>query len=156
MLCLCLSYLCLSTKVTAHLRVVDVRMLTTRVRPRLLPIIRALRTTCSAIRHTDTTSPPEHCCVDAARPSDILLLLCRVLRWSFAACCVLISENQQRWGVAVIGVQVFERAVCSLGIEEVDGRDEGEVEDDPDNVELPAKGLDADRGYFHYYEVAHP
>ena len=45
-------------------------------------------------------------------------------------------------------IDVFEGAVGGFGVEEVDGGDEGGVEDDPDDVEAPAEGLDADRGDF--------
>lgn len=40
-------------------------------------------------------------------------------------------------------VHILEGAVCCFGVEEVDDGDEGEVEDCPDDVELPAEGGDA-------------
>ena len=40
-------------------------------------------------------------------------------------------------------IDVFEGAVCSFRVEEVDGGDEGEVEDGPDDVEFPVEALDA-------------
>ena len=45
-------------------------------------------------------------------------------------------------------INVFERAVGRFGVEEVDGGDEGGVEDNPDDVEAPAEGLDSDRSDF--------
>ena len=45
-------------------------------------------------------------------------------------------------------VNVLEGAVGGFGVEKVDDGYEGGVEDDPDDVEFPAKGLDADRGDF--------
>ena len=53
-------------------------------------------------------------------------------------------------------VHVLEGAVGGFGVEEVDDGDEGEVEDDPDDVELPAEGLDADGGDFDDHEVEGP
>ena len=40
-------------------------------------------------------------------------------------------------------IDVLERAVGSLGVEQVYDGDEGEIEDGPDDVELPAEVLDA-------------
>jgi hypothetical protein len=40
-------------------------------------------------------------------------------------------------------IHVFERAVCGLGVEKVDYGEESGIEDDPDDVEFPAEGLDA-------------
>lgn len=45
-------------------------------------------------------------------------------------------------------VDVLEGAVGGFGIEEVDDGYEGSVKDDPDDVEFPAQGLDADGGDF--------
>ena len=55
--------------------------------------------------------------------------------------------------LTVEAIDVLEGSVCGLRVEEVDDGQEGEVEDDPDDVEAPAEGLDADGSDFDDCEV---
>ena len=50
-------------------------------------------------------------------------------------------------------IHVFEGAVRSLGVEKVDDGQEGRVEDDPNDVESPAEGLDADGCDLNNYKI---
>lgn len=61
---------------------------------------------------------------------------------------ILVSEDEDIMILAEETVHVLEGAVRSLWVEEVDDGEEGSVEDDPDDVEFPAEGLDTDGGNF--------
>ena len=46
-------------------------------------------------------------------------------------------------------IDIFQRSICCFRVKEVDNRDEGEVEECPDDVEFPLKILNADRSDLH-------
>ena len=46
-------------------------------------------------------------------------------------------------------IYIFQRPICCLRVEEVDNRDEGEVEESPDDVKFPFEVLNTDRSDLH-------
>ena len=46
-------------------------------------------------------------------------------------------------------IDILQRPICCLRVEEVDNRDEGEVEECPDDVKFPLEILNADRSDLH-------
>ena len=53
-------------------------------------------------------------------------------------------------------IDIFECPVRSLRVEEIGERDKAEVENSPDDVELPVQTLDPDGCDFHYHKVDDP
>ena len=49
---------------------------------------------------------------------------------------------------AVEAIDVLQRTVGGFGVENIDDGDKSGIEDDPDNVEAPAEGLNAYWCYF--------
>ena len=46
-------------------------------------------------------------------------------------------------------IDIFQRPICCLRVEEVDNRDEGEVEERPDDVKFPLEVLNANGSDLH-------
>lgn len=61
---------------------------------------------------------------------------------------VFILEDEDVPVVTEETVNIFEGAIRGFGVEKVDYWDEGGIEDGPNNIELPLKGLDADGSDF--------
>ena len=65
---------------------------------------------------------------------------------------IFIPEDQNVLVVAEETINVFEGAIRSFGVEEVDDWDERGVEDGPNNIKFPMEGLNADRGDLNDYQ----
>ena len=61
---------------------------------------------------------------------------------------IFIFENEDVLVISEETVNIFEGAIRGFGVEKVDDRDEGGVEDGPNNIKLPLEGLNADGGDF--------
>lgn len=65
----------------------------------------------------------------------------------------LIPEDDEARFLPEVRVDVLERAARSLGVEKVGEGDERAVQHDPDDIEFPAEGFDADGGDFDNHAV---
>jgi hypothetical protein len=74
-----------------------------------------------------------------------------VLGRSLGACDSLVAEDQQLRILTVHAVDVFQRTIGRLRIEEIDDRNKSTIKQSLDDVELPLKALDTGRGDFHNY-----
>ena len=91
---------------------------------------------------------PQHPRIDTTVPPHLALFDLDIRSRPLRGDGLLVPEDEQVVVFAVEAIDVLESAVGGLRVEEVDDGQEGEVEDDPDDVETPAEGLDADRGDF--------
>jgi hypothetical protein len=99
---------------------------------------------------SDPTPPPKHCRVDGAVTSYLFFFVLNVLHRSLGAGDGLVPEDQQLGVLSIHAVDIFQRSVGGLGVEEIDDRHEGAVEDRPNDIELPFKALDSGRSDFHH------
>ena len=103
-----------------------------------------------------TAHLPQRRGINAARPAHLLPLDLDVGRRPLGRDGVFVAEDKHVVVLAEETVHVLEGAVCGLGVEDVDDGQERKIQHDPDDVELPAQGLDADRGDLDDHEVEDP
>lgn len=84
------------------------------------------------------------------------LVLLNVLEWPDAARGIGVLVHEDVVVLAEVAVEIFEGAVGGLWIEEIHNRDEAEIQHCPNDVELPAQGLDTGGGDFDNHEVEDP
>lgn len=96
--------------------------------------------------------------IHTTRPSNLRLLTFDILERSSRKCRFLVQEDENIFAAVrmctEVLVDIFESAACSLREEDVDYRHEREVEDCPDDVELPAEIADSAGGDFDDHKVA--
>ena len=79
---------------------------------------------------------------DAAVAPHLLHFADNELLWTLGRRGLLVAEDEDIFILSKVAVEVFERTVCSLWVEEIDGGDEGCVEDSPDYIKLPLEVID--------------
>lgn len=66
----------------------------------------------------------------------------------------LVSKHQNVRMVHKVSVDIFECPTSGFRVEQIDQRHECSVEHSPDNIELPAEGVDTNWRDLHYDEIA--
>lgn len=94
---------------------------------------------------TDSAGPPELHRIGTTCSPEVVLFLLDIFGGSLRARNVFVSEHQQWRGVPIVCVKIFQSPCCRLGVQEVDEWNEGEIEDDPNDVESPAETLNTNR-----------
>lgn len=87
---------------------------------------------------THAATPPQIRRINTTIPPRFLNLMLNVCLRPMGRDCVFVLVDQKRRIVAEESVDVFEGSICCFGVEDVDQRYEGGVEDYPDDVEAPA------------------
>lgn len=81
-----------------------------------------------------------------------LVLFCLLVsQWPLCANSIWVVENEDVVVLAEQTIDIFERAVRSLRVEEVDDGHKRRVKDRPNDVKLPLQRSDTDRGDFNNY-----
>jgi len=89
-----------------------------------------------------------HASMNRGSTSNLVLLTLDVCQRTLSADSVLVTENEHIMVLTEEAVHVFKRSIGCLRIPEVHDRDKAEVENCPDDVELPVDAVDSDRGDF--------
>jgi hypothetical protein len=97
-----------------------------------------------------------HASMDRRSTPDLVLLGLDVGQWTLCADGFLVTEHKRIVVLAEEAVHILKCSICRFWIQAVHNRNETEVENCPDNVELPVDAVDTDRSNLDDHEVHDP